>query len=151
MSFKQHLNMTVNYEKLRRQFRQFIIAWVFVVFGLLIVDIFHCIKLESLQNFKFFAIFFPSYLLCKLGYAYTMILITLVSENIFVIFKLKSKKFSPNRFRISPETLLFMKSTYSKIWEASIEITHLPYWTLPVGLSYDIYDLIFNCHPLISK
>lgn len=131
--FKQHLNMSVDYVKLKSQCRRFIIAWVCEVFGLLIVDIFHYTTTKSVRNFKFFAIFFPSYLLCKLSYAYTLVLITLVRENIYVLNKyLKSitkpngyylcdtfsnrkqnerkKNLSSNKLRLNPDKLLFIKN-----------------------------------------
>lgn len=167
-SFKQHLNMTMDYVKLKIECRRFIIAWMCEVFALLIVETYQCIKLKSFQHFKFYVIFFPSYLLCKLSYAYTMVLVTLIRENIYVLNKyLKSitkpngyylcdtfsnrkqfqrkKNFNSKKICMGPETILFMKNTYSKIWEASIDVTHLTYWTLPIGLSYDIFVLIFNC------
>lgn len=173
-SLRQHLNMNVDYGKLKASIRQIIIVWMCEVAALLISDILLLIQIQDKYHLRYFSVFIPPYILCKLSYAYSMTLVTIGQENIDVLSKyLRSvskqngyyisdtishrkdsncnkRKWNINesKMNINLKTLLFMKEIYSKIWEAFRSVQNLMYWSYPIGLSNGLFVLIFNVYLL---
>lgn len=158
---KQNLNMSVNYAKLKINCRRIIVVWLCEIFGLLIADIMVAIHTKSKYNIRFILIIFPSYILCKLSYAYILILVLLIHENTDVLNKYLKSVTKRNGYYIhsnrsdftrignghlSLKSLMFLKNIYCEIWEASISIQNLIFWAFPIGCLNDFFVLIFNSY-----
>lgn len=169
--FKNRLNMHINYLKLKTACHRFIIVWICEISGLIISNIIIYIQTKDNYTIAFFIMLIPHYVLCKLSYAYAVLLVTLVYEDFSVLnqyiksvtkqngyyvcetflnkndFKnSKMDHFKNSKFHVNPEMILFMKSVYCDIWEASKEIENLTYWSLPIGCAYDFFVLTSNSY-----
>lgn len=168
---RQRLNMHVDCKKLELICLQIICVWLCEIFALLTIDVLHFIQTQDTHVIFYVLFFVPSYILSRLSYAYFLILVVTIQENIEVLNKyLKSvtkrngyyvcenlnrfqngfgnrgrNYLGVNRISIDPQTVLFIKQTYSEIWEATEIIKNLTYLSLPVGLSNDVFSLVFNC------
>lgn len=171
--FKQNLNMSVDYAKLKGKCRRIILVWICEIFGLLIADILDYVETKEHRKIPYFLIFISSYILCKLSYAYTMILVSLTHEHIDVLNRylksvtkqngyyicetfsnrnnFKRKSVNIGNVGLSIKSLLILKNIYWRVWEASISIENLTYWSLPVGSFNDFFVLLFNSYWFFSS
>lgn len=170
-SFQQHLNIHVNYARLKKNCNKIIAVWICEIGGLLFADIIAYIGSNENTEIQFIYIYMVPFILSKLSYAYFAIFVTLVNENIDVLNKylratnkqngyyIRDTLFGPNESKLgrinlfgknaialNPKTLLFIKSIYCKIWESSLTIGHLTRWSLTFGLFNEFYVLIFNSY-----
>lgn len=161
---KQNLNMSVDYAKLKINCHRIIVVWLCEIFGLLIADIIVAVQTKSKYSLRFILIIIPSYILCKLSYAYILILVLLIHENTDVLNKYLKSVTKRNGYYIcethlnrkdftrignghlSLESLMFLKNIYCKIWEASTLIQNLIFWAFPIGFLNDFFVLIFNSY-----
>lgn len=168
---RQRWNMHVDCKKLKLICLQIICVWLCEIFALLTIDVLHFIQTKDTHVIFFILFFVPSYILSKLSYAYFLILVVIIQENIEVLNKYlisvtkqngyyvcenmncfqngrenrERNYLGVNKISIDPQTVLFIKQTYSEIWEATEIIKNLIYFSLPVGLSNDVFVLVFNC------
>lgn len=166
---KKKLDMHIDYGKLRIVCRRFIYVWICQVSGFIITV--SLINIQTLDSYTIYyaLIFLPSCVVRKLSYAYSMMWVTLIHENITLLAKyLKSvsklngyyicETFSNRRYfgqksgnskqnerNFDISTLLLIKQSYSEIWESSAEIQNIMYFSLPIGLTDDLFVLIFHC------
>lgn len=173
--FKQHFKMHVNYTTLKRSCHRIMMVWICEFSSLLIMDIITNANSKSNYDLYYALAFHPSYILSKLSYAYFLILVSLVHENLEVLNKYlkslikpygyyvnetfsnqnklkheKKKFFHLSQMNLSPETVLFMKEVYWNIWEASTTISNLMRWSLAIGLSYETFYLIYNAYNFVE-
>lgn len=167
--FKQQLNMHADYSKINKTCRRIIAAWLFVIGWFFITLTFYCIQSENKRMIAFTCSYIPSFVLCKLSYAHSILLVSLVSENIDVLSKYLKSETKANGYYISetflreptskrtnfpktsqvnlqPEKLLFMKDIYSHIWNATRTTQNLMCWSLAIGLSNEFFILLFNSY-----
>lgn len=165
---KQQLNMHIDYVKLKRTCHRIILVWICEICALLSTDLFSYQQTKNKYNLIYIFIFIPSYILSKLSYAYIMMLVSLVHENIDVLnsylilvtkqngyyvcehrsdLKQKKRKFSnTSKVNLNLEKLLFIKNTYCEIWQAAIKVQNIIYWSFPIGCTKDFYVLLFNSY-----
>lgn len=166
--FKQHLNMHVDYVRLKKSCRNFFIFWICEVFGVILSYPFLYYQTKNPRVIRYFCMFIPAYALCKLSFVYSMVLVSSIDECLNVLNKyLKSitKKngyyirdfvanqnelnrrgityIKENKNDLSAKTLLFLRTSYSKIWAASIQTRRVMYWALPFGCANEFYVLTF--------
>lgn len=171
--FKQNLELCVNYRKLKNACRRIILVWTCEIFAFLFAYLILYTQTKVKYYLNYMIIYFPSYVLCKLSYAYTMILVSLIHANIDVLNEYLKSTTKQNGYyvcetflrrndcnrtglnscknEIDPKTLIFLKNIYCKIWEASVSIQNLIYWTFPIGCLNDFYVLVFNSYGLSSS
>lgn len=166
---KKHLNMNINYGRLKTTCRRFFILWMCEIVGVVISGTFIYIETKNPFTPRYFLMFVPAYALCKMSYVYSMILVALIDESLDVLniyvksitkkngyylreivsnqHELKRKRinyFNENRTEFSPKALLFLRSAYSKMWSASVQVRNITYWSLPFGITNEFYVLTFN-------
>lgn len=169
-SMKKNLNMNIDYKRLRSVCRNSVLVWIFDIAALLITDAVICIQRKNVETILYLCFFLPSFLISKLGYVYYVTYVTLVEVNIEVVNKyLKSVSkqngyyiycnlnrfgnnheqkrichLTENDFCIETRILAFIKQSYSDIWRVATSVNNLIYFSLPIGISHIIFDLIFN-------
>lgn len=166
--FKEHLNMHIDHTRLKRTCRHFFILWICEILGITFSQIFVYIQTENPFVPRYMLLYVPAYALCKLSYVYSMILVSLIDESLNVLNKYlkfitkkngyyiremvtykNQRKRKRNNFvkehkiEISPYTFLFLRSSYSKIWAATVQVRNLMYWSLPTGCANEFYILTF--------
>lgn len=169
--FKNRLNMHIDYLKLKNACHRFIIVWICEISGFIISNIMVYIQTKDSYNIAFSAMVVLPHVLCKLSYAYSVMLVTLVHEDLSVLNQYiksitkqngyyvcetvlnrnvcKNRKmdlFKNSKFNVNPEMILFMKSVYCNIWEACKAIENLTYWSLPIGCAHDFFVLTSNSY-----
>lgn len=161
---KQKLDMHIDYRKLQIVCRRIIYVWISQIFALII----SLILIADTYAAYYALIFLPSCIVRKLSYAYSMMWVTLINENIDLLAKyLKSVSkrngyyicdtFSNRKYfgeksgqskqhtaNIDVKMILLIKESYSEIWESAATIQNMVYFSLPVGFSDDIFVLIFH-------
>lgn len=169
---EQNLNAHADYAKLRKTCRRIIIVWMFEVLSFLVAVCFFFIETGNERLILFMLSFVPSYMICKLSYAYSISLVCLIEENINVLSKYLKSVTKPNGYYISeaflheprskktnyprtsqvnlqPSIIFFMKNVYSILWEVSAKVKSLFSWSLAIGLSNEMFVLIFNSYWMV--
>lgn len=169
MLYKRRLNMHVNYARLKRTGRCILTVWTCEILAFVMADIFYYMQYKDIFIIIFDLAFTPSYAICKLSYAYSIILVSLTNEFLNVLkvhlksvtkqhgyyihgkFTHKSKRQHIKREEIgtiglSPEMILFMKNAYGKLWNGTNSIKYQMHFSLAIGLFNDFIILIFNVY-----
>lgn len=175
---QQYLNKNVDYKILNGICRRITIVWVCEWLSILISD--------SVNYFLYFAgessqmiylcTYLSSYLVGKLSYAYSIMLVAIAYEQFDVMNKClrsmnkqhdyyfcdrfskqkifintKWNRLIRNSYEFDIETLYSMKQIYCVIWQA-IELTkNLCLWSFLIGLSNEFFVLTFNLFALINS
>lgn len=109
--------------------------------------------------------------MCKLSFAYYILFLTLVRENLIVLNKYLKSVTKPNGYYIcetfpnqndckhkrngynkenkidvNPELILLLKKLYCDIWEASKIIGNLFYLSMPAGCVFDFFAITSNSY-----
>lgn len=157
---KKNLNMNINYLKLRSICRNVVLVWICEIVAFLFLNILLYIPSKRASIFFYMLFYLPSFLVSKLSYAYSITLVTLIEVNIVVVNRYlesvtrrngyyicnnlnRKRDLTENDNCIETKKLLFIKRAYSDIWKAAILVNKLIYFSLPAGLSNDIFVLIF--------
>lgn len=175
---RQHLNKNVDYKILKDKCRRIAMVWGCELASILIGDLINYILYYAGRSSQMIYVctYLSSYLVGKLSYAYSIMLIAIAYEHFDVMNKYlrsmnkqhdyylcdrfpKQKIFmnikwnhlirNENDFDI--ETLYSMKRIYCVIWDA-IELTkNLTLWSFLIGLSNEFFVLTFNLFALIDS
>lgn len=167
ISYKKHLRIHINYLKLKRISRRIIIVWMCEILALLSCSSFYYIQTGNKRIIFYTLSFTISSVISKLSYGYSIILASLINEYIDVLnvyLKLTTKQYGyyacetfihefkwqatnhakVHKVDLQLEIVLFMKNAYAKLWEGAVIIKNQMHCSLAIGLSNDIFILIFN-------
>lgn len=168
-SLKQNLKMHIEYSKLKVTCWRFIFGWICGICAFAFPVILSAIqdKSEYLIYYTIYLlVFLPSSMVRKLSYVYSMMMVTLVHEYINLLNNylksvnkrngyyicptfsnqknslLKNEHSDHRKDYIDAEMLVFIKRSYCNIWESAQKIQNLMYFSIPIGLSTDMFVLI---------
>lgn len=167
--YKHHLNMHIDYSKLKRISRRIVIVWICEILLYVLSDSFYYTQGNNIFVLIFELLFTPPYVISKLCYGYSIILVSLINEYIVVlnvylksitkqhgyyirgnvVHKSKNKRTDGtgvDKTYIHPEMILFMKNVYGRLWEGTIAIKEIMYFSLATRLVNDFIILIINCY-----
>lgn len=165
--FKQNHKIHFDNLRLKRIQRRAILFWILETFGLLTMNFIIWLKSNALDELFFFVMYTLPSLISKLSFIFWIILVVILQENVntlmkytklFVQFKIdamkhdtKSFKFFHGKYRETYATrdnqnlLEYLKKCYILLWEASILINDIVFWSFPVGFLNELSVLVFNC------
>lgn len=170
---KYHLNENVNYTNLKKKCNRLVLAWFYECF--LLVIFYMLSKFQAGKNIKisYVATIFPFYLLTRLAFAYSTMLIIILHEYLDVLNKylqsvnkqngyyirdqycnrnnlrhFKWSKLIKSKSNLRIEILHSMKYIYCEIWNATEIVKNLTRWTLTMGLSNEFFTLNFNLYAI---
>lgn len=166
---KRHLNQRINYRNLKNKCHLLVMVWFCECLFLAIFDIISKFQPGINSKMSYVLTFCPCYVLTRLAFAYSIMLVMVVHEQLDVLNKYLKSVNKPNGYYIcdqfakqnslkhfkwsrllksksnlSIETLHSMKYIYCEIWKATEIIKNLTGWTLTVGLSNEFFVLNFN-------
>lgn len=156
-SFAQCLNVQMNYHQLKR-FGNWMIFFSLVqsigLFSYMICSYYNQNLVKTLRSMILYA---PGYFLGKLSYFYLNFLVKLIGVSIMVLNQYLKQIIKPNGYylrdsyinsktkqsNLNASMLHTINRMYGLIWESSILVNHLMSWTLPIGIFYEFYLLIY--------
>lgn len=167
--YSQHLNIKVDFLKLNRMNRRIVFLWICEVLAFVITDLFYYTQTKNKRIIAYVLCYTPSFAICRLSYAYSIILVSLINEYIVVlniylksitkrngyyiretfIHELKRKTINHRKsggVGVELESILFMKHAYSKLWGGCVTINYQIHCSMVIGLSNDFLILIFNSY-----
>lgn len=155
--FNNHLNIHIDYKKLKITCHRILIVWIYEIVTLTIANLTYYIQTKEKERLPLMAMFVPSHILNRLSFAYNVLLVTLVHGNLILMnkyiksvtkangyyicetfsnlnhFKHRKKGYlKTNKIDVNPEMILLLKKLYCDIWKASKIIENLTYWSLDV-------------------
>lgn len=171
---KRYFNEHINYVDLRKKCYRIISIWMCEFSSIIICDLINSFFYSTGgYDFLYLCVFIVFYILNKLSYAYPIMLITIIHEELEVMNKyLKTMNQTNNHFicdRFSRQKdsmqmkwnyliqneiglhidkIHSMKSIYSQIWTAAEKVKHLNQWSLHIGLANEFFVLTFNLYHL---
>lgn len=172
---KYHLNQHLNYTNLKNKCNRLIMACFCECLFLELFNILSKIQTENATKLSYTLVFCPFYVLNRLSFAYSNMLIIIIHEQFDVLNKylklinkqngyyicdqylmqndLKHSKWSKlikNKSNLNIETIHSMKNIYCQIWKATDIMTNLTRWTLAIGLANEFFVLNFNLYSIIA-
>lgn len=172
---KRHLNQHINYMNLKSKCNRLIMAWFCECLLLAIFDILSKFQTEINSKASYAATSYPFYVLTRLAFAYSIMLVMVIHEQLDMLNRYLKSVNKPNGYYIcdqyakqnslkhskwstlmhskgdmSIETLHSMKYIYCEIWKATELIKNLTGWTLAVGLSNEFFVLNFNLYSIFA-
>lgn len=172
------LNKHVDYKILKDKCRRITIVWACELSSILISDLINYVLNFAGRSSQiiYLCTYLSSYMVGKLSYAYSIMLITIACEQLDVMnnylrsmnkqngyyicdrfskqkifINTKWNRLIQNTNDLKIETLYSMKNIYCVIWE-TIELTkNLNQWSFLVGLSNEFFVLTFNLFALIES
>lgn len=161
---KFHLNMNINYTNLKNKCNLLLSVWFFQ--GLLLVFFTVLSKLQTKNGTEtsYTMAFCPSYLFTRISFAYSIMLIIIIHEQLDVLNKYLNSVNKQNNFKRSKwskliqnnsnylniEAIHSMKKIYCQIWNATEIMKNLTRWTLAIGLSNEFFVLNFNLYSIVT-
>lgn len=165
---RHYANIQIDYGRVKKATRRFIIFWFAENFFLVFGAFYLYWQVRGSYTMGYLCMLLPSYAVSKLSYAYSMMLVSIIYENIDALSKylkssikqngyylsetylnrdnFKYKKWhlmKTSRHNLNADTLLQMKLIYSEIWEATRSISDLNYYSFPFGIANDLFVLTF--------
>lgn len=126
------------------------------------------LKTNALDKLFFSVMYTLLSLIIKLIFIFWLILVVILQENVntlrkytklFVQSKIDAIKYDTKSFNFfrskyretyatsdNQNLLEYLKKCYVLLWEASILINDIVYWSFPVGFSNELSVLVFNCY-----
>lgn len=165
--FKQNHQIQLDYSRLEQILRRAILFWILETFGLLTLNIAIWLKTKDFNELLFFIMYTLPQLISKLSFIYWTILVVILQENVNTLIKYTNlfnrAKVDTTRqdrtiFKFFHETyrrvyvtrndqilMEYLKKCYILMWEASISINDIVFWSFPVGFLNELSVLVFNC------
>lgn len=172
---KRHFNRHIDYTNLKNKCNRLMMAWLFECLLLAIFDIYRKFQTKVNSKVSYLVTVYPFYALTRLAFAYSLMLVMVVHEQLDVLNKYLKSVNKPNGYYIcdqyakqtsfkhlkwrtliqskgdlSIETIYSMKYIYCEIWKATELIKNLTGWTLTVGLSNEFLVLNFNLYSIFK-
>lgn len=164
---KREFDIHIAYKKVTKTCRTLIKLFIGLVVSTLIVYSINFLRNRCVCVIRHFGVFWFPFVLGKLCYAYSVILVRLLHAHLDSLSKHLKLLIKPNgyyirdalptksasddsvsrkqvRSTVDPQTIHFVKKSYSKIWEASLIINKIFYYSFPVAWLSDLVILIFN-------
>lgn len=165
--FNQNHRIQLDNSRLKRILRRAISFWVLETFGLLALNIVIWLKTNASDEFFFFLMYTVPQLISKLSFIFWTILVVNLQEHVKVLVNYVSLftqikadsikheaikfKFLHGKYRTSivprdyRNLIEYLKKCYVLVWEASILINDIVFWSFPVGFLNELSVLVFNC------
>lgn len=165
---KRNFNMSIDHENLRNVCWRFIFVWICEISAFVISVLLLNTSIYDQYTIFYALVFLPSCIISRLSYVYSMMLVTLIHENINVLTKYLRSVTKPNGYymcetsrldthqnskyarqheaNIDVNTISLIKDSYCQMWEAAQKIQNLVYFSLPIGFSDDLFVLIFHSY-----
>lgn len=153
--------------RLKRILRRAISFWMLETFGLLTLNIAIWLKSNASDEFFFFLMYTVPQLISKLSFIFWTILVVILQEHVkvlvnyvdlFIQIKADSMKHEATKFKFlhgkyraaiatrdNQNLMEYLKKCYILLWEASILINDIVFWSFPVGFLNELSVLVFNC------
>lgn len=175
---RRHFKEHIDYEILHKKCRRITIVWVCELSSILISDLINYLLYNTgqISQMVFLCTYLSSYMVGKLSYAYSILLIAIAYEQFDVMNKYlravnkehgyyicdrlsiekipmntEWNRLIRNSNGFETETLYSMKRIYCVIWSA-LELTKsLNRWSFSIGLSNEFFVLTFNLYALIAS
>lgn len=168
---KSFQGIHVDYAYIKSTRNRALLFWITATFGICFMDLLTLIRTRDQNDLFFILCYTLPNLISKLSFVYWIVLVAILHANVkaLLAFVRKLNKnieqcdgniqlFEVNRWkyrrvhcgRINAVTIEFVSKCYGLIWEASICINHLVYWSFPIGFFNEFSNLVFNCYFLIQ-
>lgn len=156
-AFAQRLKVEINYRRLKRSenwMMFYSLLQSIVLLGYMLHSYYNQNLIKTLHSML---LYWPGYFIGKLSYLYLTFSIKLVGSSIEVLNKYLKKMNKPNGYylresyknsktkqlNLNTSMLHVINRMYSSIWESSTLLNHLMSWSLPIGIFYEFYLLIY--------
>lgn len=165
--FNQNHSIQLDNSRLKRILRRAISFWMLETFGLLTFNIAIRLMSNESEEFFFFLMYTVPQLISKLSFIFWVILVVILQEHVkvlanyvnsFVQIKADSIKHAATKLKFfhgkyqgaiatrdSQNLMEYLKKCYILLWEASILINDIVFWSFPVGFLNELSVLVFNC------
>lgn len=157
MAFVRHLNVQINYCDLKRSANWMLFyssLQSIVLFSYMLHSYYNQNLIKTLYSML---LYLPGYFIGKLSFLYLTFSIKLIGTSIEVLNKYLKQITKPNGYypresyinskierpNLNVSMLHVINRMYSSIWESSVLLNHLMSWSLPIGMFYEFYLLIY--------
>lgn len=174
--FKATHCIKLNYSEIRKMCRRFLCFWFLEIILLVIIQSSSLIRSKDQIGINYTIIYFIPYVLSKLNYVQSVTYVSLLHQNIKALnqyaehLSRKYEESMKNRFlkkpisfrieawdtlrlrtnRVDEPTLRILRQIYCIIWECSIILNDIIYWSMPTGIFNEFALLVFNCYFFIG-
>lgn len=161
----------LDYIGIKRTIHRVVLFWTLETFGLLILNVLILFKTRDQNDLCFVLTYTLPHLISKLSYIYWIVLVTILHENVralmtysrslcgskenmrpdippFEVFSWTYRKSRSGKF--SAATFELFTRCYCTIWESSVLINDVVFWSFPIGFLNEFSVLVFNCFFLIK-
>lgn len=170
---KQEAFVHLDYVHVKRScYRNFIIFFVQLIILFIAILCLYIIT-KSTRGFYYLLSFIPPYFVCSLSYSQLMTYVSLLAQCVETINKYLDSMIKESGFHVreafvdkrnaksskwkraislnasnkqSTLNFVFLRRVYCLIWESSILINDLMYWSMPLGFANLFYVLVFNAY-----
>lgn len=163
----QNHSIQLNGIRVKRNLQRAILFWILETFGLLIFNIIAWLNSRESDELLFFLTYTLPHLISKLSFIYWIILVIILHENVNgllhytelvinetddtkddrTIIKFFNGEFRGKHAKRNNHNLLeYLKQCYILIWEATILINNIVFWSFPAGFLNEFSVLVFNCY-----
>lgn len=156
-TFVQHLNVEINYCHLKRLENRMLFYSSLQSIVLFTYMLHSYYNQNLIKTFHSMLLYLPGYFVGKLSYLYLTFSIKLVGTSIDVLNQYLKQTTKSNGYyvresyinsktiqsNLNVSMLHVINRMYSSIWESSILMNHLMSWSLPIGMFYEFYLLIY--------
>lgn len=162
-SFVQCLSVQMNYHQLKRSEKWMIFFSLLQSIALFAYMLGSYYNQNLMKTFRSMLLYAPGYFLGKLSYFYLTFLIKLIGVSIDVLNQYIKQMTKPYGYylresyinskikqsNLNASMLHVINRMYGLIWESSILVNHLMFWSLPIGMFYEFYLLIYYSYYII--
>lgn len=162
-TFAKHLNVEINYRRLKRSENWMIFYSLIQSIVLLGYMLYSYYNQNLINTVHSMLLYWPGYFIGKLSYLYLTFSIKLIGTSIEVLnqylkqttkpsgyyFRETYKNSKTKQSNLNVSMLHVINRMYSSIWESSILVNHLMSWSLPFGIFYEFYLLIYYLYYIL--
>lgn len=154
----------LNCTDIKRMCHRHIIFWFIEIISMMFVESLILIKSGEFGDINYVIVYLIPYFLCKLNYIQAMSYISILRKNAEALddyskhlmekseqkmivrpFLLKSwKTLRPKKNKIDEKVFILLRKVHSSIWECSVIINNIMYWSMPMGILNEFLLMVFN-------
>lgn len=175
-TFEKNKNIQFDQMDIKRTCNRYLKWYMLILLFIAVIDVLFLIRSKNRFSAHFTLIYSFPFALSKLSYVYSMSLVSFIRHYIDALTTYsewlnKEKPYSPNktfvnpnefkmskwkyiklyRSEVSSSSLLFIKQSYCQIWEASIIVNNILYYSLSLGILNEFLVLIIFNFSFISS